>query len=187
MSGFDSPASDAVNLLVLGLGNVLCGDDGLGPAAVARLERERRTPAHTLLLDGGTLGLSLLPLLEDAGDVILIDAVAADAPPGTPIRIDGEGLEDAVRERLSVHQVGVADVLDALRMRGRMPRRMLLLGRVPESIELRLGLSPTLAASLEALVGEVVVAARDWGYEFAERSEHEARPPASLATVALGL
>lgn len=187
MSEFASLSPDAVDLLVLGLGNVLCGDDGLGPAAVARLERERVPPANALVLDGGTLGLSLLPLLEDAGDVILIDAVAAEAPPGTPIRIEGEGLEDAVRERLSVHQVGVADVLDALRLRGRMPRRMLLLGRVPQSIELRLGLTPTLAASLEALVGEVVAAAGDWGYEFAQRSEHEAPPTASLATVALGL
>jgi len=187
MNGFGSLAAGAADLLVLGLGNVLCGDDGLGPAAVARLERERIPPANALLLDGGTLGLSLLPLLEDAQDVILIDAVAADTPPGTPIRIEGEGLEDAVRERLSVHQVGVADVLDALRLRGRMPRRMLLLGRVPESIELRLGLSPTLAASLDALTKEVVAAAREWGYEFAQRSEHEARPPASLATVALGL
>jgi hydrogenase maturation protease len=187
MSEFEILAPEPVNLLVLGLGNVLCGDDGLGPAAAARLERRCSAPAGTMVLDGGTLGLSLLPLLEDARDVILIDAVAADAAPGTPIRIEGEGLEDAVRERLSVHQVGVADVLDALRLRGRMPRRMLILGRVPESIELRLGLSPSLAASLDALVGEIVAAARDWGYEFAERSEHEARPPASLATVALGL
>ena len=74
-------------LLILGLGNVLLGDDGVGPAVIARLRDSYVAAAGSLLLDGGTLGLSLLPYLEDAQTVILVDAVAADAPAGTLVRL----------------------------------------------------------------------------------------------------
>ena len=81
----------ASDLLVLGLGNVLLGDDGAGPAVIAWLRQTRLAPAGTRLFDGGTLGLSLLPYLEDARRVILVDAVAADASAGTLVRLEGAG------------------------------------------------------------------------------------------------
>ena len=74
--------STGADLLVLGLGNVLLGDDGVGPAAVARLHDHHVIPDGVLCLDGGTLGLSLLPYLEDARMVVMVDAIAADAPAG---------------------------------------------------------------------------------------------------------
>ena len=84
-------------MLVLGLGNVLLGDDGVGAAAVACLERDYRIPPGVRLEDGGTLGLSLLGLLTEADHVILVDAVRTDAPPGTLVRLDGTDVMDAVR------------------------------------------------------------------------------------------
>jgi len=70
-----------VPLLVLGLGNVLCGDDGTGVVAVHLLERRYRVPDGVQVLDGGTLGLSLLPYLEQAQQAILVDAIRAEHPP----------------------------------------------------------------------------------------------------------
>jgi len=131
--------SEGADLLILGLGNVLCGDDGLGAAAVARTIRGWSLPQGVRVHDGGTLGLALLPLLEAARDVILVDAVRADAAPGTLVRLEGHDVPAAALERLSVHQVGVADLLSALAWRGHMPRRLVLLGAVPETLELRLG------------------------------------------------
>ena len=93
-------------MLVLGLGNLLLGDDGLGTAAVARLEREYDVPAGMRLADGGTLGLALLGLFAESKHAILVDAVRADAGAGSLVRIDGEEVAPAVRERLSPHQVG---------------------------------------------------------------------------------
>ena len=166
--------SDAADLLILGLGNVLCADDGVGAAAVARLCRERVAPPGVQMLDGGTLGLSLLPLVESARDVLLVDAVRADAPPGTLVRLDGDDVMPAALERLSPHQVGVADLLEAMRLRDRLPRRLVLLGVVPESLELRLGRSPAVESALPALVERVVAEARALGYELPPRGDHEA-------------
>jgi hydrogenase maturation protease len=161
------------DLLILGLGNVLCGDDGLGAAAVARLAREWTCPPGVFVRDGGTLGLALVPLLEAARDVILVDAVRADATPGTLVRLEGEAVPAAALERLSVHQVGVADLLGALAWRGRMPRRLVLLGLVPETIDLHLGRSPAIDAALPALVAAVVADAARSGATLEPRTTHE--------------
>lgn len=158
-------------LLVLGLGNPLCRDDGLGVAAVAELARRYQPPDGALVLDGGTLGLSLLPYLEDAEDVVLVDAVRDDAPPGTLVRLMGAEVRPAVETRLSVHQVGVPDLLAAAEMRGRLPHRLALLGLVPARLDLGLELSPAVAARLPALVGAVAAEASRMGHRFLERRE----------------
>jgi len=159
----------SIELLVLGLGNVLCGDDGLGPTAVAHLERAWRGAEGCRVEDGGTLGLALFPLLEEARRVILVDAVGADAPPGAPVRLTGAELEPAVRERLSVHQVGVADIMDALRLRDAMPEELVLLGVVPATLGLELRLSPAVAAALPALLDAILAEAARLGYPFQRR------------------
>ena len=102
--------NDGNRLLILGLGNALLSDDGVGPAIVARLRDAYVVPPGVQCVDGGTLGLSLLPHLEDAGMVILVDAVAADAEPGTLVRLEGSEVGPAIETRLSPHQVGVAEI-----------------------------------------------------------------------------
>jgi len=156
--------------LVLGLGNVLCGDDGLGVAAVERLRRRFALPDEISLVDGGTLGLALLPTLEEARSVWILDAVAADAPPGTLVALAGEAVEPALRDRLSPHQIGVADLLDALHWRGTWPAQLRVLGLVPESLELRLGLSPAVARGLDGLVDAVARELRAAGHLLTVRS-----------------
>ncbi len=144
------------DLLVLGLGNVLLGDDGIGPAAVAHLRDTHAWPEGATCLDGGTLGLSLLPYLEDAAAVIMVDAVDADAPAGTLVRLEGRDVGPAVATRLSPHQVGVADLLDGARLHDRTPATLVLLGIVPESIELGVGLSEPVRRSMPALIDLVL-------------------------------
>ena len=155
------------DLLVLGLGNVLLGDDGAGPAVIAWLRQTRVAPAGTRLFDGGTLGLSLLPYLEDARRVILVDAVAADAQAGTLVRLEGAEVGPAVATRLSPHQVGVADLLDGARWHDREPERLILLGVVPESIELGVGLSDPVRRALPQLIDLVCAEAQAWGHPLA--------------------
>jgi hydrogenase maturation protease len=182
------PPGRAGGLLVLGLGNVLCGDDGLG-AVAAHLLGERYEGEGVRILDGGTLGLSLLPYLEDADDAILVDAIRAEAPPGSFVRLDGDAVAPAVSARLSPHQVGVADLLDGARWRGRVPGRLVLVGLVPETISLGLMLSTSLRVRLPELLAMVVAEARSLGYALAPRLDHDpARLSASRALAsALGL
>jgi hydrogenase maturation protease len=161
-------------LLVLGLGNLLCGDDGIGPATIHLLARRYDTPDGVMVLDGGTLGLALLPYVEDAQQVLLIDAVRADLPPGSFVRLQGEEVAPAVAERLSVHQVGVADLLDAARWRGTYPAQLTLLGLVPETVELGLGRTAAVERQLPALVARIVAEADRLGYRFRERNNETA-------------
>ncbi len=149
-------AQKGIGVLLLGLGNVLLGDDGLGPAALARIERDYCIPPGVRLEDGGTLGLSLLGLIADSDRVILVDAVRTDAPPGTLVRLDGADVADAVRDRLSPHQVGVAEVLEAARLVDCYPASVTLLGLVPQVIDLSVVRSNAVDGGLDALVAAIV-------------------------------
>ena len=166
MSGEPTPeaATKQIGVLVLGLGNVLLGDDGLGAAAVARVERDYRVPAGVRLEDGGTLGLSLLGLLAESEHVILVDAVRADGPPGTLVRLDGADVTNAVRDRLSPHQVGVADLLDAARLIDSYPSSVTLLGLVPDVIDLAVVRSNAVDRKVDELVAAIVDEVQSLGY-----------------------
>lgn len=162
-----------VPLLILGLGNLICADDGLGVAAVHHLWERYEVPEGVSVLDGGTQGLSLLPHVEDAQRVILVDAIRDDAPAGSLVRLDGDAVAPAAAQRLSVHQVGVADLLDGAQWRDRVPPILVLLGLVPESIELRFGLSAVVEQRMPELIAAVVGEARRLGFDFQLR-ENEA-------------
>ena len=179
--------SDRTPLLILGLGNILCTDDGVGAVAVHRLLREYDAPDGVQVLDGGTLGLSLLPSLEEADAAILVDAIRADGPPGTLVRIEGEEVAPAVAARLSVHQVGVADLLDSARLLGRCPPRLVLVGLVPADLGLGLTLTPAVNAGLPGLVSAVVREARALGYRFLPWDADAPNPVRDADGVALAL
>jgi hydrogenase maturation protease len=165
--------SEGASLLVLGLGNVLLEDDGVGSAAVALLLERFHAPAGVRVLDGGTLGLSLLPYFDEADSVLLVDAVRADGAPGNLVRLDGDDVAPAVATRLSPHQVGVADLLDGARWLDRYPRRVVLMGVIPQSIDLGLGLTPAVRDSLSELVDLVVAEALEMGFAFQPKNAAE--------------
>jgi hydrogenase maturation protease len=165
--------SERIPLLVLGLGNVLLEDDGVGGAAVSLMRQRFDVPRGAQVLDGGTLGLSLLPYLDMADAVILVDAVRADAAPGSLVRLDGDEVAPAVATRLSPHQVGVADLLDGARWLERYPKHVVLLGLVPSAMNLAVGLSPQVLAALPTLVDRIVQEAKALGFAFAPRDADE--------------
>lgn len=161
-------------LLVLGLGNILCSDDGAGALVVHALDRAFERPAGVDVMDGGTLGLSLLPYLEAARAAILVDAVRADAPPGSIVRLEGADVAPAVEQRLSPHQIGVADLLDGVRWLDRFPPRLVLLGVVPATIDLGVGCSPAVHAALPRLLDAVVEEIRRLGFDLTRRETDDA-------------
>ncbi len=171
----EESAKKHIGVLVLGLGNVLLGDDGLGAAAVACIERDYFIPLGVRLEDGGTLGLSLLGLIADSDRVILVDAVRTDAPAGTLVRLDGTDVMDAVRDRLSPHQIGVADLLDAARLIDRYPSAITLLGLVPDVIDLAVVRSRAVDGGLDQLVAAIVGEVQSLGYKMVREPETSGR------------
>ncbi len=176
--------SERTRLLVLGLGNVLLEDDGVGGAAVALLRQCFDVPDGVRVLDGGTLGLSLLPYLQESERVLLVDAVRTDDPPGSFVRLDGDEVGPAVATRLSPHQVGVSDLLDGARWLGGYPTQVTLLGLVPASMELVVGLSPRVRAALPVLVERVVAAAASWGIIFGPKTTPDVAAAGRIVDVA---
>ena len=158
-------------LLVLGLGNVLCEDDGAGVEAVRRLSESYEAPEGVEFVDGGTLGMSLLPMVGDAKALLIVDAVAADAPPGTLIELEGDAVPRAALERLSPHQVGVADLLHGAMWTDRLPERLVLVGVVPDRMGLGIELTPRVAAALPGLVERVAGVASRFGFPLMRRRD----------------
>jgi len=153
------------DLLILGLGNVLYGDDGLGVLAVHLIERDYEIPAGVRVADGGTLGLSLLPLLQQARRVVIVDAIASPgAAPGELVRLESAEVAPAVQSRLSPHQIGVADLLTGATLAECMPDELVLLGLVPESLAFEVGLTATVEAEMRSLIRGVIAEAERMGH-----------------------
>lgn len=169
--------SDRIPLLVLGLGNVLCADDGAGVAALYRLWQGYQLAPGVLAVDGGTLGLDLLPLVERAERVLMLDAVRADGPPGTLVRLEGSAVALAVRDRLSPHQIGVADLLGGAALLDHYPTQVVIVGVVPAAIGLALGCTPAVFASLPALVRAAVDELAALGFPATARVGDESMVP----------
>jgi hydrogenase maturation protease len=148
---------------VIGLGNPLMGDDGFGLAALAIL-RDEWTLEGVELADGGTWGLSLLPILEDAQRVILIDAIAAGAQPGEIVVLERERLPIYLTRKLSPHQVDMRDVLALAEWRGTLPAETVAIGVQPREVELGVALSPDAVNALRPVVAAVVERLKRWGH-----------------------
>ena len=138
--------------LVLGLGNPLMGDDGAGVAALERLRGEWEVPEEVELVDGGTWGMNLLPLIESAERIILLDAIHAGDRPGTLLLLEREDLPRYFSHKLSPHQIDLREVLALAELRGNLPKDVVAIGVEPERVEMRAGLSPMVDAALGSLV-----------------------------------
>ena len=153
----------AARPLVLALGNILMQDEGLGVHALNRLTQRYHFPDDLPLLDGGTLGLALLPYVADSTDLLIIDCVDNRQAAGTLVRLEGSDVPAALALKMSVHQVGLQDLLAASRLQGTLPQRLVLWGIQPASVDWGLELSPTVASSIDELIRAVVQELRGWG------------------------
>ncbi len=152
--------------LVLGLGNILLGDEGLGVRVVERLLEQYEFPEGVRVMDGGTLGLDLLPYVEEASRLLVIDAVQAGKPPGTLVRMEGSEVPvflDA--SKVSPHQEGLQDLLAVAMLKGYLPEEVILWGAQIESLGVGLELSEPVAAQVDGLSGKVLEELARWGIE----------------------
>jgi len=150
--------------VVLGLGNVLHADDGAGVQAIQRLRQDARVPEDVALVEGGTLGLELLPYVWDCSRLIVIDAVDVGEAPGTVVRMTGEEL-NSLPGNASVHQLGVSDLLVALRVLAQREPEVVLLGAQPANTDWSTELSPAMVAAMDSLVEAAIAELRADGVQ----------------------
>ena len=138
--------------LVLGVGNILVQDEGLGVCALERLQASHRLPSEVSAIDGGTMGLDLLPYLDGITHLLILDAVHGSRPPGALVRLEGEAIPVALAMKLSVHQIGLQELLAVARFQGTLPGRVVVWGMQPACLEPGIGLSEPVRANLDDLV-----------------------------------
>ncbi|HEX9044377.1 MAG TPA: HyaD/HybD family hydrogenase maturation endopeptidase [Candidatus Limnocylindrales bacterium] len=174
-------------ILVIGVGNVLLRDEGVGVRVAREIHRlaaegQLEIPEGTRVVDGGTLGLDLLPLIEDARALLMIDAVDLRSTPGTVRVIAGNELHVALAGHVSPHQVGIGDLLAAARLMATLPDAVALVAIQPADISVDLALSP----DVEAAVPEAVLVAADQLHVLAGAVGTGPVVDRSVATAALG-
>jgi len=130
-----------MSVLILGLGNLLLRDEGVGVHVVRALSERYELPDGIEILDGGTSSSELLDALSGREHVIVCDAIRSDARPGTVQRIDGAALADFFATQISPHQLGLSEVLASLELLGERPKRLTIIGVVPKDLSIGTELS----------------------------------------------
>jgi hydrogenase maturation protease len=149
--------------LVIGLGNPIMADDGLGIAALERLREGWTLPESVRLVDGGTWGMNLLPLVEDASELLLLDAIDRGKPAGELVVLEREEVPRLFGLKLSPHQIDLREVLALAEWRRRLPARLVAIGLKPARVEMFAGLSPELEGGMDRLLAAVIERLERWG------------------------
>ena len=145
-----------MNVLVLGAGNILLSDEGIGVRVIEALEARYDVPDSVEILDGGTCGMDLLDVIAGRDHLIIVDAVNTGSPPGTLVRLRDADIPAAFRTKSSPHQLGLQDVLAMLRLLETAPRHVMVVGVQPDNLDLGLELSPAAARRLDEMADMVL-------------------------------
>lgn len=156
--------SSGWSALILGLGNRLMTDDAVGPLAIERLAARDLPDAR--LFDGGTMGLSILPEIENADALIAIDAARLGGAPGELRVLEGPEMDRALGGvKKSAHEVALADLMVAAAIQGAWPARRALIAIEPRTVSLGLEPSPEVAAALPEMITAVEALLARWRAE----------------------
>lgn len=145
-------------LLILGIGNVLMGDEGAGVHLIHSLAKEK-LPENIDILDGGTGSFNLMPLLAGYKKVVFVDATMDEDEPGT-IRVRYPKFAADFPTALSAHDVGLKDMLNALEFNGELPEIALVTIRIPAIIPMTTEISEVIQKQMDALKETVLKAAK---------------------------
>jgi len=169
---------DTAKTLVLGIGNILWGDEGFGVRAAEAFHRRFVTPKNVTVLDGGTQGLYLVHFVAEAERLLVFDAIDYGLQPGAlKIVRDAEVPKFTGSKKMSLHQTGFQEVLSVADLLGRYPQKLALIGCQPLDLENWGGpLTAPVCAALEPALTAAARVLRDWGVTLEECTENAAPP-----------
>ncbi|WP_213992141.1 HyaD/HybD family hydrogenase maturation endopeptidase [Sodalis sp. dw_96] len=163
-----------MRILVLGIGNLLLSDEAVGVRIVEALERRFTFTPAIDILDGGTSGMELLEAMSGRDHLIVADAVLAGQTPGEVVVLRDDDVPAFLTQKLSPHQLGLADALMALRLLDEFPRRLTLVGVEPQSLTMRIGLTDGVERAMEPALGQVISALEQSGITVTAREVNNA-------------
>ena len=159
--------------LLLGLGNILLTDEGVGVHAVNAIRERYAFSPEIEVIDGGTLGLDLLPRIEGREKVLIIDAVDFRKEPGYIGMLEDEVIPSTLFSKLSVHHIGLSDVLFAAKLLDITPSKICLVGVQPESFDVGLAMTECIRGKMEDVIDTAVGKLKEWNIECVLRSPQE--------------
>lgn len=150
--------------VVLGAGSPLMGDDGLGVEIVESLSRRWAEGPALRFLDGGVWGMRLLPYVEEADRLVVVDVIRAGREPGSFVRLERDEIPRYLRNKISPHQIDLGEVFAVAELRGTFPREAVALGIEPEQVQAYEPISDSVRAAVPQLVEAVEAQLRAWGH-----------------------
>ena len=145
-----------MRVVVLGVGNILLMDEGVGVRVVERLESGYVLPEGVVVIDAGTSAMEILEDLENLDLLLIADAVFAHQEPAALVKLEGDAVPAFFKRNMSPHQVGLSDVLATLEFTGRAPKKTVICGIKPVSMQLGMELTPEVAEKVPALLDMVL-------------------------------
>jgi hydrogenase maturation protease len=153
-----------MRVVVLGVGNILMSDEGVGVHAVTELAERYDVPDSVEIIDGGTSGMDCLDRIAEADLLLIADCMRSkDKAPGTITRLADDEINAWFKTKISPHQVGLSDVLAACCFHGISPKKVVLVGVQPASFDTSMELTPGIKAVLPQLIERLVAEIADMG------------------------
>jgi hydrogenase maturation protease len=158
------------DMTVIGLGNILMRDEGIGVHTINRFRERYSVPDSVEIVDGGTCGLDLMPVIEGRRKVLIVDAVNFEREPGYIGQLVNDEIPARFRTKASLHHLGLMDVLSIVRLADAMPEEICIIGVQPQTVELGLDMTGLMLDKIDVLVEKTVLKLREWNVPCALQS-----------------
>ncbi len=165
-------------IIVLGIGNLLEKDDGIGVYATTYMERNLTCKPHVAFINGGVEGINLLNTFLECDEMTVLDTIMLDDEPGSIYNIPSDKLAGLGVNSGGAHEVGVLQVMEMIELLGHTMPRTHVIGIIPQEITFEIGLSETLSAKAEAFINTAIAHLRESGIEVERKT-----PEIALETI----
>lgn len=161
------------HIAIIGLGNILLKDEGVGVHVANTIKQRYTFSPHVEIIDGGTMGLDLLPFFEGRDKVLIVDAVDFGRDPGHIGIIENDGILSVLNSKLSVHHINLSDVLFAAKLMDISPSEICLIGIQPQSLGVGLDMTEGIKEKIDILIDLTIGKLKEWNVECALLSHQE--------------
>ncbi len=158
-------------IVVLGIGNTILSDEGLGVRALEILKDGYSFQPQIELLDGGTIGIDLLYFVEGADKLLVLDAVSGGKLPGSVYVFEHDEVKKYFRNKVSMHEIGFQEVMALLELKGKELREIVVMGIEPKVIDIGTRLSPEVESAMPDLIDKALSRLESWGVKVLLKEE----------------